>query len=91
MGKRIDSRLQALEASRQAMRAKGRLCFEQSTSEPALYHGGTMSMGLSAETFTRAEISALSAQGWQCTLLEWVSAGQGEPEPGEQRVQLAWE
>ena len=93
MAKRIESRLQALEKSKQAQQARGWRCFTQSLSDPAVYHEGTLSMGMgvSAEAFSLAEIEAISAQGWQVVLLAWESDWREQPGPGEQRVLLAWE
>ena len=89
MGKGLESRLQALEKSKQAQQVLGFRCFTQSLTDPAVYHEGALSMGLSREPYSRAQIAELSAEGWQVTVLEWV---QGLlPDPAEQRVVLAWE
>lgn len=76
----VERRLQALERQQAARPALGLRCFEQSSEQPEVFFGGE---GEARRAYTRAEISALAEQGWQCILICWESA-----EPGA--IHLAW-
>ena len=67
----LERRLRQIEQSSRAQRAKGKRLFTQSTSDPAVYYGQ------GRETYTRAEIEALRAEGWQCLTMR-VSLGHGQ-------------
>lgn len=72
MSRGVERRLQALEHTAQP--ALGWRCFEQDDEQPEVFYEG---QGEARRAYTRAEISALGEQGWQCILICWESTAPG--------------
>lgn len=68
MSKVHERRLRALEATGRAS-CLGRRVFQQSLTEVATYYEG----GAHGKPYSKAEIDALSNEGWQCIVLCWES------------------
>ncbi len=80
--RQTERRLEALEVAAQQKTLLGYRIFIQSLSEPEQYFEGVR--GNPGQPYTRAEIDALSAAGWQCIVICYKDSGQASA------IRLRW-
>lgn len=98
MQSKIDARLRKLE---QAKPEKGWRNFRQDLEDPTVFweitststwqemNRVTLEPSVGAVAFSKVEIDALSADGWQCCVMVYAD-GEAWRSPGDTLIQLSW-